>query len=97
MDRAAALELLEDHRDEALRVLVGVLEDLTRGASHVADRRRHPELAALRLGKLGGLHPLLGDANLHAVSRFFATYNLVNAPVDDAEHRLIAANPVDDD
>jgi CBS domain-containing protein len=42
------------------------------------------------------LEPLLSDANLHAVSRFFATYNLVNAPVVDGEHRLIGAITVDD-
>jgi flagellar motility protein MotE (MotC chaperone)/sporulation protein YlmC with PRC-barrel domain len=36
------------------------------------------------------------DANLHAVSRYFATYNLVNAPVVDAKHRLIGAVTVDD-
>ncbi|HEY5820748.1 MAG TPA: CBS domain-containing protein [Propionibacteriaceae bacterium] len=40
--------------------------------------------------------PLMDDANLHAVSRFFATYNLVNAPVIDSEHRLIGAITVDD-
>ncbi len=42
------------------------------------------------------LEPLLDTANLHAVSRFFATYNLVNAPVIDGEHRLIGAITVDD-
>ncbi len=42
------------------------------------------------------MEPLLDTANLHAVSRFFATYNLVNAPVIDAEHRLIGAITVDD-
>jgi CBS domain-containing protein len=36
------------------------------------------------------------NANLHEISRYFATYNLVNAPVVDAEHRLIGAVTVDD-
>ena len=42
------------------------------------------------------LEPLNDVANLHAVSRYFATYNLVNAPVIDAQHRLIGAVTVDD-
>jgi flagellar motility protein MotE (MotC chaperone)/sporulation protein YlmC with PRC-barrel domain len=42
------------------------------------------------------LETLTDDANLHAVSRYFATYNLVNAPVVDAKHRLIGAVTVDD-
>jgi len=42
------------------------------------------------------LEPLQAHANLHAVSRYFATYNLVNAPVVDGEHHLIGAVTVDD-
>ena len=42
------------------------------------------------------LEPLGDSANLHAVSRYFATYNLVNAPVVDRQHRLIGAVTVDD-
>jgi flagellar motility protein MotE (MotC chaperone)/sporulation protein YlmC with PRC-barrel domain len=42
------------------------------------------------------LEPMTDSANLHAVSRYFATYNLVNAPVVDSEHRLIGAVTVDD-
>ena len=42
------------------------------------------------------LEPLAPAANLHEVSRYFATYNLVNAPVIDGEHRLIGAVTVDD-
>lgn len=42
------------------------------------------------------LQPLLDTANLHTVSRYFATYNLVTAPVIDSEHRLIGAVTVDD-
>jgi predicted transcriptional regulator len=42
------------------------------------------------------IEPVSVDAGLHAVSRYFATYNLVNAPVVDADHRLIGAITVDD-
>jgi flagellar motility protein MotE (MotC chaperone) len=42
------------------------------------------------------LEPLSDTATLYDVSRYFATYNLVNAPVVDAEHRLIGAVTVDD-
>jgi Mg/Co/Ni transporter MgtE len=42
------------------------------------------------------LEPLSDTANLTAVSRYFATYNLVNAPVVDGDHRLIGAVTVDD-
>jgi Mg/Co/Ni transporter MgtE len=42
------------------------------------------------------LEPLPDSANLNDVSRYFATYNLVNAPVVDADHRLIGAITVDD-
>ena len=39
---------------------------------------------------------LTDQANVNEVSRYFATYNLVNAPVVDADHRLIGAITVDD-
>jgi CBS domain-containing protein/sporulation protein YlmC with PRC-barrel domain len=42
------------------------------------------------------LEPLSDTANLTAVSRYFAAYNLVNAPVVDGDHRLIGAVTVDD-
>jgi flagellar motility protein MotE (MotC chaperone)/sporulation protein YlmC with PRC-barrel domain len=42
------------------------------------------------------LEPLTDRAGLNEVSRYFATYNLVNAPVVDAERRLIGAVTVDD-
>ena len=42
------------------------------------------------------IEPVSVDAGLHAVSRYFATYNLVNAPVVDSDHRLIGAITVDD-
>ena len=36
------------------------------------------------------------DAPLSRVSRYFATYDLVNAPVIDEQHRLVGAVTVDD-
>ncbi len=42
------------------------------------------------------LQPIADQASLHAVSRYFATYNLVNAPVIDKDNRLIGAITVDD-
>lgn len=42
------------------------------------------------------LEPLNDQSDLHAVSRYFATYNLVNAPVVDKAGRLIGAVTVDD-
>ncbi len=42
------------------------------------------------------LPTLTPEANLHDVSRYFASYNLVNAPVVDADHRLVGAVTVDD-
>ena len=42
------------------------------------------------------LEPLKPETKLHAVSRYFATYNLVNAPVVDSTHRLVGAVTVDD-
>jgi Mg/Co/Ni transporter MgtE len=42
------------------------------------------------------MEPLTDRADLHDVSRYFATYNLVNAPVVDKENRLIGAVTVDD-
>lgn len=42
------------------------------------------------------LEPLHDHADLHAVSRYFATYNLVAAPVADKSGRLIGAITVDD-
>jgi Mg/Co/Ni transporter MgtE len=42
------------------------------------------------------METLTDDSTLHEVSRYFATYNLVNAPVLDDDHRLIGAITVDD-
>ena len=42
------------------------------------------------------MRPLTPDADLNRVSRYFATYNLVIAPVVNAEHQLVGAVTVDD-
>jgi CBS domain-containing protein len=42
------------------------------------------------------LEPLRPDASLAEVTAFMATYNLVAAPVVDAEDRLLGAVTVDD-
>ena len=66
------------------------------GAVHFQRLLREPP-STLVSGLIDSdLEPLTAAANLHAVSRYFATYNLVNAPVTDDEHRLIGAVTVDD-
>ncbi len=42
------------------------------------------------------MEPLSVDAPLAVVSRYFATYDMVVAPVVDAQHRLVGAVTVDD-
>jgi Mg/Co/Ni transporter MgtE len=42
------------------------------------------------------LHPLPPDADVHTVSRYFATYNLVVAPVVNSAGQLLGAVTVDD-
>jgi flagellar motility protein MotE (MotC chaperone)/sporulation protein YlmC with PRC-barrel domain len=66
------------------------------GAVHFQRLLREPPSTLVSALVDGDLEPLLDTADLHAVSRFFATYNLVNAPVIDSEHRLIGAITVDD-
>jgi len=66
------------------------------GAVHIQRLLREPP-STLVSGLIDTeLEPLQDNANLHAVSRYFATYNLVNAPVIDGQHRLIGAVTVDD-
>lgn len=66
------------------------------GAVHFQRLLREPP-STLVSGLIDSdLEPLTAAANLHAVSRYFATYNLVNAPVTDDERRLIGAVTVDD-
>lgn len=66
------------------------------GAVHIQRLLREPP-STLISGLIDAeLEPMTDTANLHAVSRYFATYNMVNAPVIDADHRLIGAITVDD-
>jgi CBS domain-containing protein len=66
------------------------------GAVHFQRLLREPPSTLVSALIDGDLEPLTAGGNLHAVSRYFATYNLVNAPVVDGEHRLIGAVTVDD-
>jgi flagellar motility protein MotE (MotC chaperone)/sporulation protein YlmC with PRC-barrel domain len=66
------------------------------GAVHFQRLLREPPSALVSGLVDTELEPLSAGANLNAVSRYFATYNLVNAPVVDDEHRLIGAVTVDD-
>jgi len=66
------------------------------GAVHFQRLLREPPSTLVSGLVDSELATLSDDANLHAVSRYFATYNLVNAPVVDAQHRLIGAVTVDD-
>jgi flagellar motility protein MotE (MotC chaperone)/sporulation protein YlmC with PRC-barrel domain len=66
------------------------------GAVHFQRLLREPPSTLVSALVDNELETLTDDANLNAVSRYFATYNLVNAPVVDAKHRLIGAVTVDD-
>jgi flagellar motility protein MotE (MotC chaperone)/sporulation protein YlmC with PRC-barrel domain len=66
------------------------------GAVHFQRLLREPPSTLVSALIDTELETLTDHANLHEVSRYFATYNLVNAPVVDAAHRLIGAIAVDD-
>ncbi len=66
------------------------------GAVHFQRLLREPPSTLVSALVDTDLEPLNDRAGLNEVSRYFATYNLVNAPVVDAEHRLIGAVTVDD-
>jgi flagellar motility protein MotE (MotC chaperone)/sporulation protein YlmC with PRC-barrel domain len=66
------------------------------GGVHIQRLLREPPSTLISALIDTELEPMNDMANLHAVSRYFATYNLVNAPVIDGEHRLIGAITVDD-
>jgi flagellar motility protein MotE (MotC chaperone)/sporulation protein YlmC with PRC-barrel domain len=66
------------------------------GAVHFQRLLREPPSTLVSALIDTDLETLTDQANLHDVSRYFATYNLVNAPVVDADHRLIGAIAVDD-
>ncbi len=66
------------------------------GAVHIQRLLREPPslLAAALIDS--SITPLLPDYNVAQVSRYFATYDLVCAPVVDADGRLLGAVTVDD-
>jgi Mg/Co/Ni transporter MgtE len=66
------------------------------GAVHIQRLLREPP--SLMASKLidDDLHPLPPGADVHSVSRYFATYNLVVAPVVNDAGQLIGAVTVDD-
>jgi CBS domain-containing protein/sporulation protein YlmC with PRC-barrel domain len=66
------------------------------GAVHFQRLLREPPSTLVSALVDSDLEPLTASAGLNVVSRYFATYNLVNAPVVDSEHRLIGAVTVDD-
>lgn len=66
------------------------------GGVHIQRLLREPPSTLVSALIDAELEPLRDNATLYAVSRYFATYNLVNAPVVDAKHRLIGAVTVDD-
>ena len=65
------------------------------GLAHIQRLLREPP-STLVSGVLDDLDPLSTDAPLAEVTRYFATYNLVAAPVVDVQGRLVGAVSVDD-
>jgi Mg/Co/Ni transporter MgtE len=65
------------------------------GLAHIQRLLREPP-SSLVSGILDDLDPLRPDAPLAEVTRYFATYNLVAAPVVDDKGRLVGAVSVDD-
>jgi Mg/Co/Ni transporter MgtE len=65
------------------------------GLAHIQRLLREPP-SSLVSGILDDLDPLRPEAPLAEVTRYFATYNLVAAPVVDAQGRLVGAVSVDD-
>ncbi len=65
------------------------------GLAHIQRLLREPP-STLVSGVLDDLEPLHPEAPLAEVTRYFATYNLVAAPVVDPQGRLVGAVSVDD-
>jgi CBS domain-containing protein len=66
------------------------------GGVHFQRLLREPPSTLVSALLDSDLEPLQAATKLHIVSRYFATYNLVNAPVLDSERRLLGAVTVDD-
>ena len=65
------------------------------GLAHIQRLLREPP-STLVSGVLDDLEPLHPETPLAEVTRYFATYNLVAAPVVDVQGRLVGAVSVDD-
>ena len=66
------------------------------GTAHIQHLLREPPSALVSGVADVDLEPLTADASLADVTRYFATYNLVAAPVVDENDRLLGAVSVDD-
>ncbi|MDO5681961.1 MAG: CBS domain-containing protein, partial [Propionibacteriaceae bacterium] len=66
------------------------------GSVHIQRLLREPPSTLISQLLDSDLEPLLPDAQIGVVSRHFATYNLVNAAVVDADGHLLGAVTVDD-
>ncbi len=66
------------------------------GGVHFQRLLREPPSTLVSALLDSDLEPLQAATKLHIVSRYFATYNLVNAPVLDGDRRLLGAVTVDD-
>jgi len=66
------------------------------GGVHFQRLLREPPSTLVSALLDSDLEPLQAATKLHIVSRYFATYNLVNAPVLDNDRRLLGAVTVDD-
>jgi Mg/Co/Ni transporter MgtE len=66
------------------------------GAVHIQRLLREPPSTMVSGLIDDELEPLRADAALALVSRFFATYDMVVAPVVDDQARLVGAVTVDD-
>lgn len=66
------------------------------GGVHIQRLLREPPSTLVSALIDADLEPLSDRTKLHVVARYFATYNLVIAPVIDADRHLIGAVTVDD-
>ena len=66
------------------------------GGVHFQRLLREPPSTLVSALVDSDLEPLQPETRLHVVSRYFATYNMVNAPVVDNDRRLLGAVTVDD-